>query len=570
MAKKANKTTSRAYKSVARSMNTRITPQSKIVPGKNQVMNNAGGAVFQLTKWEYLMRFLILGSEGGTYYVGEHKLTRDNAKNVEACILENGKKVVDMCIEVSDAGRAPKNDPAIFALAMVAGIGDEVSRKYALDNLYKVCRIGTHLFHFADYVQEFRGWGHGLRRAIGRWYTERPTDKLAMQLVKYQSRDGWSHRDLIRLAHPHTQDAQKNFALRWAVKGIEDEVIASAINRVEPLDKTDPLAVIGAFEAVKKSTDEKEIVRLVTEFGLPLEAVPTEKQTKKVLAAAMENLGITAIIRNLGRYSKEGILTGTSAETNFVVEKLLDADTLKKGRVHPIAILTALMTYQSGHGMRGSSTWDVVSKIVDALDEAFYLSFGVIESTGKRILLALDVSGSMTSSFIGNMNMSARVASSAMAMVTARSEKNYEIVGFTSGGYNRSRSQWSSSGYDAALSHLDITPRRRLDDIVKYTEGLSFGGTYCALPMLYAKEQKKEFDAFIIYTDSETWAGNIHPFQALKQYRASSGIDARLIVVGMTATEFSIADPSDKGMLDVVGFDTAAPNVMSAFMRGDM
>ncbi len=34
----------------------------------------------------------------------------------------------------------------------------------------------------------------------------------------------------------------------------------------------------------------------------------------------------------------------------------------------------------------------------------------------------------------------------------------------------------------------------------------------------------------------------------------------------MTATECSIADPEDAGMLDVVGFDTAAPNVIHDFL----
>jgi 60 kDa SS-A/Ro ribonucleoprotein len=45
------------------------------------------------------------------------------------------------------------------------------------------------------------------------------------------------------------------------------------------------------------------------------------------------------------------------------------------------------------------------------------------------------------------------------------------------------------------------------------------------------------------------------------------GRRAKLVVVGMTATSFTIADPSDAGMLDVVGFDTAAPQVMADFAR---
>ena len=74
-------------------------------------------------------------------------------------------------------------------------------------------------------------------------------------------------------------------------------------------------------------------------------------------------------------------------------------------------------------------------------------------------------------------------------------------------------------------------------------------------------------DAFVIYTDSETWAGETHPVQALRQYREKTGIAAKLVTVGMVSNGFSIADPNDAGMLDVVGFDTAAPAVIADFIR---
>jgi hypothetical protein len=44
--------------------------------------------------------------------------------------------------------------------------------------------------------------------------------------------------------------------------------------------------------------------------------------------------------------------------------------------------------------------------------------------------------------------------------------------------------------------------------------------------------------------------------------------DARLVVGGMVSNGFSIADPNDPGMLDVVGFDTATPQLISDFARG--
>ena len=85
--------------------------------------------------------------------------------------------------------------------------------------------------------------------------------------------------------------------------------------------------------------------------------------------------------------------------------------------------------------------------------------------------------------------------------------------------------------------------------------------------MLYAMERKLEVDAFVVYTDSETWAGSIQPFQALQQYRQQTGIPAKLIVVGMVSNGFTIADPSDAGMMDVVGFDTNVPTIMADFVK---
>jgi 60 kDa SS-A/Ro ribonucleoprotein len=106
--------------------------------------------------------------------------------------------------------------------------------------------------------------------------------------------------------------------------------------------------------------------------------------------------------------------------------------------------------------------------------------------------------------------------------------------------------------------------------VVKEIDGLPFGGTDCALPMLYALAQEREVDTFVIYTDSETWAGQVHPVQALADYRRASGIPARLVVVGMVSNGFSIADPNDPGMVDVVGFDTATPQLISDFARGTL
>jgi 60 kDa SS-A/Ro ribonucleoprotein len=151
-----------------------------------------------------------------------------------------------------------------------------------------------------------------------------------------------------------------------------------------------------------------------------------------------------------------------------------------------------------------------------------------------------------------------------MALVTAATERDHTFIAFTAaaGGYG---GQWS--GGDPGITTLSISPRQRLDDVCRELEALPMGGTDCALPMVWAQKHRVDVDQFVVYTDNETWAGSVHPAQALRAYREARGISAKLVVVGMTSNGFSIADPNDAGMLDVVGFDTSTPPVIADFAR---
>jgi len=555
------------------------TPQTQAIPGREAEMakNNAGGFSFVVSPWDQLDRFLILGTEGGTYYVGERELTKANAQNVLRLIAQDGIRVVNRVVEISDAGRAPKNDPALFVLALASAADSEATRKAALDALPKVARIGTHLFHFAAFVDGVRGWGRALRRAVGNWYLDMPLDRLANQAIKYQQRDGWSHRDMLRLGHPKTDDAARDAVLRWMVGGLDnvgakDYVRGSAVLEDEVrLARADASAILHpqilAFEDAKRATSAKEIIKLIVDHNLPREAIPTQfLNDAKVWEALLTNMPLTAMIRNLGKMSSVGLLTSMSAAEKLVKSKLSDGDVLRKARVHPIAILAAMKTYGQGRGFKGSLTWNPVRGVVDSLDQAFYASFGNVTPTGKNTLLALDVSGSMGGSAIGSIpGLTARDASAAMALITANVESSYEFIGFTGGrssGYGRRKANVQDSG---PVSILKISPRQRLDDVIETISGLPFGTTDCALPFEWALDNKLPVENFAVYTDNETYAGRQAPSQALKAYRQKTGIAAKSVVVGMTATNFTIADPKDAGMLDVVGFDTAAPQIMSDF-----
>lgn len=518
-----------------------FTRKKKTLPAPDLVPNNAGGLSFAVDDWTMLRRFLVLGSEGGTYYVGESKLTVDNAQAVMRLILVEPLKVVEEIVSISKSGRSAKNDACLFALAMVAGHADAEGKAAALAALPLVARTATHLFTFAEYAQSFRGWGRGLRRAIANWYTSMPIDRLALQLTKYQQRNGWCHRDLLRLSHAKTDDKARDLLFKFAVNG-----------STEGLENP----TIIAFQKLREEgIDDAAAAQIVDQFRLPIELVPPELRGPAVYKALTEHAGLEWLVRNVGNLSKSGVLTVQNPDTlKLVSDRLKDKVALEKSLMHPLKLLAALVVYRSGHGVRGSGSWIPSPAIVDALNDSFYSSFKSITPSGKRVCLGLDVSGSMAGMHVnGIAGLSAREACGAMALATAKVESNPTFVAF-----------------DVSAYPLALSATQRLDDVVGIMSRTGGGGTDCSIPIKWARENKVPVDVFVIYTDSETWYGNEHPVQALDSYRQVMGIEAKLVTVAMAANKVSLADCTDNRMLNVVGFDTNTPEIISQFIRGEL
>lgn len=521
-------------------------PQTEAVDAR-QILNNAGGYAFAVDEWTRLDRFLILGSEAATYYQSARKLTRENATSVRKCYELDGRRTVARIVEVSTRGLAPRVSPAIFALALGTLAANADTRQEAYRAMRKVLRTASHLFEFIATTQVLgKGWGRGLKRAVAEWYETRDPDKLAFQVIKYRTRNDMTHGRLLRTTHPKPaeDDHARRSLYEWILRGTTD-------------DPDHLPEIVHLHEDAMAAPSATDLATIVAKARLPWEAIPTSALNfPEVWRAMLPTLGLTALIRNLGRLTRIGVIKPLGDETRFIAEQLIDVERLKRERVHPFQILLALSVYKNGRPVaaarRGVSVeqgWQPVTEIADALNDAFHKAFAAVIPTGKRHLIALDVSGSMNAQMMGSP-LTAREASAAMALITIATENRTQVTAFS----NR-------------LTPLDVGRISTISGMLKKINGLTFSSTDCSLPMIHALNKNIPVDAFIVYTDNETWAGKTHPHIALQQYRQKMGIPAKLIVVGMTSTGFSIADPGDGGMLDVVGFDSSAPAVMADFVR---
>lgn len=507
-----------------------------------QVENDAGGYVWKIDKWAALERFLILGTEGGTYYVKEREHTERAATNVLACLEEDGLRVVREVVRISTSRQAAKNDPALFVLALAIAHQDVDVRRAAGDALPAVARIGTHLFHFAAYVKGHRGWGRVMRRAVADWYNKKPAPALGYQVAKYQQRDGWSHRDMLRLAKPVPVDRAHDAIYAWVVG--------------KPVSGHDATQLPFLLTTLADTPDAGTIIDYIDRYNISWEMIPTRFLKDNDVWRAMlrkDTMPITALVRNLGRLTAIGALRPWDDLTQKVAVSMSSRVREGTATLHPMTILNALHTYNEGKGVRGSLTWEPLGVILEQLDHALEYSFDQVKPTGKKILLAVDVSSSMDWRHIQGMAITPRLAAAALALATVKSEASSDV---------------HCMAFAEQFRPFPISKSSNFVEVIHRMRAMPFGGTDCAQPMLWASNNKADVDAFVIYTDSETWAGDVHPAAALWAYRKRMNKPhAKLVVVAMQANDVSIAHPEDAGMLDIVGMSTATPQLIAEFIK---
>lgn len=517
-----------------------VTPQTQAIPGREAEMkpNNGGGVTFVLDSWGVYDRFLMLGTESGGYYVGKQDKTKLSFDTAKKCIREDGLRAVARALEYSLAGRAPKNDPAVVAIALAAVFGNEATQTAAYDALPKIARTGTWLFLFVSILDSLGKWNAAAKRGVSKWYTTKTVERLAVQLLKYQQRDGWAHRDVLRLAHVKPTSPVQSNLFRYSVKGAEGIELGSVM----------PQLVID-FELLKRTDKKADVLRIIAANpDISWEMVPTQwLKDKDVLSTLVQTMGLTAVIRKLGILTMHGVIAPLSDGSKSVIAKLSDVEQLKKQRVHPITLLQAFKQYQTGHGEKGSAIWKADQRVLDTLDDAFYVSFGTIEKTTDDYFMGVDCSGSMQAARVnGSPNLTAIEVAGVMALAIVKNQPNFWIGGFNS-----------------SMSELKITPKMRLDTVTKTMLAFKWGSTNCAAPFEYAAKHNMGVDKFVVITDNETNSGRIQPSQALRDYRKISGRAAKSVVIATEVSEFTIADPKDAGMLDIAGFDSAAPQLIA-------
>ncbi len=520
-----------------------------------QIQNSEGAFVFEASLSQRVDRFLMMGSTGGTYYAGRDAVLTTAYNTIKEAMAVNPTFVIDRAVEISESGRAPKNGPAVFVLAVGAAWNDVSVRQYALNHVDRVCRIPTDLFEFLDYCKSFRGWGSTMRKAVAKRYEDTDIGKLAYHMVKYRQRNGWTHGDVLRKAHPRTSNKQRQTLFRWATSNNFGKRLIVREDQHEtkyPKLNRDALPeIVTAFEIVQMTDHKADILEIIKDLPITHEMIPNQwLKDREVWEALVRKMPMTALIRNLGKTSSLEMTNGDCDLVKYICKQLTDQTRISKARIHPASVLLASCLYENGRGMKGSLTWTPNSAIQEALEKALMLSFKYVQPTNKRICYGVDVSASMSWNHLLDNPATCTEVAGVLTLASATVEPNYKVFGF-----------------NHSIKELGIHPKLRLSQVLKIIRSHNFGATDPSALFQHALKRDLGFDAFYILTDNEVNGGD-HVYRALQHYRDQMGIkDCKLIVSGLALNNFSVADPNDPLQLDIAGFDANTPAIVSEFIR---
>jgi 60 kDa SS-A/Ro ribonucleoprotein len=539
------------------------TPQRRPLAGREQVRNAAGGYVFAADMWTQVEDFLILGTTGGTYYVGADTLTAANVDVLDRAIAADGPRVVALITEISAAqpARAPKPRPGLFALAAAAANGDPRTVQAVKAAFPRVVRTTDHLAMFFGYWKNLAGkptlgksgsspvTGRAMRTALATWFTAGDAHDVAFRALKARQRatpqgEAMSLRDVIRIAHPAGRTPEHAALIGWLAGRVGDDEARAVLPDVDN------------FLVAQAVTTPAQAIDVIRERRVPWEFLPPGVLADaEVWTELIGTIGLTALIRNLARMTRIGTIAPFAPATGRVTARLTDGSALARARVHPMDAYLALKVYQSGqirHPGARQTGFAPVPAVVDALETAHDLAFGNVAPSGRRILVAVDSSGSMTARQVaanGTRLGSAYEVASTVAVMLARIEgANLHAI-----------------DVDTSVHASRVTPRTSLREIAGWQP--SGGGTDLSLPFTWALRQRLDVDGILVLTDSETWAGRQHPVEALTAYRRAVNPAARVVVVSLTPAGYSIADHADEGVLAVAGLDASLPKLVTGFIR---
>ncbi|HEX8125337.1 MAG TPA: TROVE domain-containing protein [Allosphingosinicella sp.] len=362
------------------------------------------------------------------------------------------------------------------------------------------------------------------KRLVQQWL-----EKASMRaLMQAATGNDPSLADIVRMVHPRPADEGRKAFYGWLIG--------------KPYDVAALPAEIAGFEAWKRDP------------SLPLPEVPFEWLTAFELSAEQwaelgGRMGWQALRMNLNTLARKGAF-GVEGVAEKVAVRLTDPEALSKARVLPYQLMVAL----------GSVAEGVPLKVQAALETALEASLANVPAFGGRVVVAPDVSGSMSSPVTGYR----KGASSNVRCI--------DVAALVAAAVLRRNREARLLPFEERVVPLKLDPFARVAANAAKLASVGGGGTNVSAPLAMINDQRAEVDLVVIVSDNESWVDSTRhgatatmlEWNELKKRCPA----AKLVCIDLQPYGTTQAR-SRKDILNVGGFSDAVFETISRFASGE-
>ncbi|XP_053693958.1 RNA-binding protein RO60-like [Sabethes cyaneus] len=516
---------------------------------------------------------------------------------------------VKMIVRVMKSGSLVRNDECLFALAYLARTFTDAEEKHKVyEAALEVIDESKDLFQFVDFYKKLapkpggKGFGHGMRTALTKWYDKHSAVELAKLLTTDRSWFGWRHENILVMIHINLKDDAKMQVLDCAVggpgrrkakpkqttqkNGSEENDSGVQLNeKLTNSDGNDNVNVEEDSEALKiyrrmkqfKSTQTSSMAcGPIKQYRYPIQLVPAQlHRSPAVWESLLPHMAYRDVVQAALVLQDYKLLKDNDTPLSIAYGNVLNRMTsVSESKIHPIFIYQTMRLFEERQrylnvvkeavhttnnlALKNATANPTVLKQFNCALNHSMLNY---KRTGLNFLVTLDLRSKQTKKRVfGNRLMSCQAAFVLLTLPMFKREPHMTVLSFTEAPH--------------VLTHLDFTREMTFFQACDHIQSLANKKTKVDItqPIQYARQNKKKVDVFITIVDSLIRVNpNRHsPVVALNSYNTETKKNAVYIIISLSRHQQDLDHinmTSTKGVLELVGCTEDTPKLIDAYVK---
>ncbi|CAG9823714.1 unnamed protein product [Phaedon cochleariae] len=538
-------------------------------------------AAIKMENEDKLKRLIYLCNIEPKYYCGGPdkyvKVSKSKWDLLIEMLRDNHEELLKIILAASEDKLVPYRSYIlkILAYAIKMETATKEIKPQICSTALNICKSDKEFFDFIKYATSFNRSkiSKTVRKTVQNFYKNKTAFELAQSYANSRSFHGWSHKDLIKLAHIKAENPVKNMVINY--------ILFQKLNEKSNDEETAIIDVMQKAETLRKTRDHKVAVPIIKELKATIEHVePSLRKSAEVWNSVLPNMSLSEILQVLPKLYKLGFLKKDAPTQTIVNESLTNVAKVKDSGIHPIEVFIHMKNFEKGGKpldpkllqhltVEKKLTDDELQKVktrneakcpivLNNLQKCMNISCSNVQGIGKRYFVTIDTTDKMDTPCLSNKNITGVEAAAAFAWYLLKVEKDVTVAVFK----------------EKEISVVQLDKKGHLYEHVQKLRENKNKYLLLSAPIEWATSHKKHVDIFMNFVHHKEYYTTIpkdvrekmtKPADALQKYKKKVNLqNTRLINFCLSSPHIEAADGS-ANILDIAGLDCAVPRVVESF-----